>query len=211
MFAIYTPNGRSFSGPLEELYHVQKSKNSEKATSFQELDEFSPLHKKEYTPQPKTIDTYNATIGKPDEKSLICHAYQIMTSPVEVISANDLLTEVLNKFTRLAYQEFPIVNSQQQLVGSLSRQQLYEYLLKHGATTSKSLKTKNVANLFLNEQSKIYTAEPVTDIRRIALLQINNRLHTTPILEPNGKLVGIISRTDIIKAITMDPPLSLWC
>ncbi|MBA6233986.1 MULTISPECIES: CBS domain-containing protein [unclassified Colwellia] len=211
MFAIYTPNGRSFSGPLEELYHVQKSKSSEQTNIFQQLDEFSPLHKKGYSPSPKAIDAYNDTIGKPDEKALICHAYQIMTSPVEVISANDLLTEVINKFTRLAYQEFPIVNTQQQLVGSLSRQQLYEYLLKHGSTIGKNLKTKSVANLFLNEQSKIYTAEPVTEIRRIALLQINNRLHTTPILEPNGKVVGIISRTDIIKAITMDPPLSLWC
>ena len=82
--------------------------------------------------------------------------------------------------------------------------------MKHG-TTSKGDKTKNVQTLFLNEQSKVYTAEPVTDIRRIAALQVNNHLHTIPILEGNGKMVGIISRTDIIKAVSMDPPLSLWC
>ncbi|TMM42005.1 CBS domain-containing protein [Colwellia ponticola] len=210
MFAIYTPNGRTFSGPLEELYRVQKTMVSEKSRSFEEIDELSLINKKGYKPSNKALDAYNKVISKPDQKELICHAYQIMTSPVELITHSDVLTSVIEKFTRLPYQEFPIINSQQQLIGSLSRQQLYEYILKHG-TTSKGDKTKNVQTLFLNEQSKVYTAEPVTDIRRIAALQVNNHLHTIPILEGNGKMVGIISRTDIIKAVSMDPPLSLWC
>lgn len=210
MFAIYTPNGRTFSGPLEELYRVQKTMVSEKSRSFEEIDELSLINKKGYKPSNKVLDAYNKVISKPDQKELICHAYQIMTSPVELITHSDVLTSVIEKFTRLPYQEFPIINSQQQLIGSLSRQQLYEYILKHG-TTSKGDKTKNVQTLFLNEQSKVYTAEPVTDIRRIAALQVNNHLHTIPILEGNGKMVGIISRTDIIKAVSMDPPLSLWC
>ncbi|MBA6349147.1 MULTISPECIES: HPP family protein [unclassified Colwellia] len=211
MFAIYTPNGRSFSGPLEELYHVQKTQLTEQSRSFQELDELSPLLKKGYSPPPKAIDAYKDAISKTETKELICHAYQIMTYPVAVISASDTLTTVIKIFTERAYQEFPIVNSQQQLMGSLSRQQLYEYLLKHGTDVDKSAKSKSVADLFLNEHSKIYTAEPVTDIRRIAVLQVKNRLHIIPILENNGKVVGIISRTDIIKAVAIDPPLSLWC
>jgi acetoin utilization protein AcuB len=134
-----------------------------------------------------------------------------MTSPVEVIAANDLLPAVIKKFQQFSYQDFPIVNAQQQLIGNLSRQQLYEYMLKNGAVYNHGNKTKSVEELFLNKQSKIYTAEPVTDIRRIASLQVNNKLDTVPILEGNGNIVGIISRTNIIEAIGMDPPLSLWC
>jgi acetoin utilization protein AcuB len=211
MFAIYTPNGRSFSGPLEELYRVQKTHVLEKSRSFKEIDEFSPLFKKSYTPSTKAVDAYNKTFSKPEKKELICHAYQVMTSPVEVIAANDLLPAVIKKFQQFSYQDFPIVNAQQQLIGNLSRQQLYEYMLKNGAVYNHGNKTKSVEELFLNEQSKIYTAEPVTDIRRIASLQVNNKLHTVPILEGNGNIVGIISRTNIIEAIGMDPPLSLWC
>ena len=211
MFAIYTPNGRSFSGPLEELYRVQKTQVSEKSRSFKEIDEFSPLFKKIYTPSTKTVDAYNKTFNKPEQKELICHAYQVMTSPVEVIGANDLLPEVIKKFQQFPYQDFPIVNDQQQLIGNLSRQQLYEYMLKNGTVYNHGNKTKSAEELFLSEQSKIYTAEPVTDIRRIASLQVNNKLHTVPILESNGNIVGIISRTNIIKAVGMDPPLSLWC
>ena len=211
MFAIYTQNGRAFSGPLEELYRVQKTQVSEKMRSFEEIDEFSLILNKEYKPSNKALDAYKEVIRKPDIKELTCHAYQIMTSPVEVLAASELLPAVIEKFTKIPYQEFPIVDGEQQLIGSLSRQQLYEYLLQNSSTYHVENKTKTVAELFLNEQSKIYTAEPVTDIRRIASLQVNNHLHTIPILEGNGKMVGIISRTDIIKAVMMDPPLSLWC
>ena len=208
MFAIYTPNGRIFSGPLEELYRVQKPKVSEKARSFEEFDEFSPILEKHYKPPTKAINAYKGLISKPDNKELICHAYQIMTSPVEVITDSDLLTTVIQKFRQFRYQDFPVINSQRQLIGILSRQQLYEYILKHGAVANKA---KSVAELFINDQSKVYTAEPVTDIRRIASVQIKNKLHTIPILESDGQIVGIISRTDIIKAVIMDPPVSLWC
>ncbi|MFT4929791.1 MAG: acetoin utilization protein AcuB [Phenylobacterium sp.] len=65
--------------------------------------------------------------------------------------------------------------------------------------------------MFLNGDSKVYATEPVTDIRRIAGLMIEKALHTMPIIENGGKIVGIISRTDIIKAVMTEPPLSLWC
>jgi CBS-domain-containing membrane protein len=210
MFAIYTPNGRSFSGPLEELYRVQQTQTSEKTRNFQETDEFSPVFTKSYNPKPKVINNYKESISKSNQKEIICHAYQVMTTPVYVVQSTDLLTSVINKFADLPFQEFPIVNSQQQLIGILTRQQVYEYIIKHGADSS-SFKNRNINNLFVDHNTKVYTSEPITDIRRIASLQVNNHLHTIPILENSGKIVGIISRTDIIKAVVMDPPLSLWC
>jgi hypothetical protein len=68
MFAIYTPNGRSFSGPLEELYHIQKTQLTEQSRSFQELDELSPLLKKGYSPPPKAINAYKNAINKIETK-----------------------------------------------------------------------------------------------------------------------------------------------
>jgi len=211
MFAIYTPNGRTFSGLLEDLYRVQKTDLSQQTRNYQEIDDFSNLNKGAYTPHNKAIAAYDKTINTPKQKELICHAFQVMTTNVEAISAGDSLEMVIEKFKLIPYQEFPIINNQQQLIGRLSRQQLYEYILKNGGVYKNGNKTKNVAQLFLDDQSKVYAAEPVTDIRRIAILQVKENLHTIPILENNGRMVGIISRTDIIKAITMDPPLSLWC
>jgi len=209
MFAIYTPNGRAFSGPLEELYRVQKMQSSEKNRGFEEIDEFSLILKKDHTPSKKALNAYQTVVNKPNKKELTCHAYQVMTSPVEVIAASDLLSDVIKKFAQVKYQEFPIVDNHHRPIGRLSRQKFYEYMLENGLTAKKE--NKNVAELFLNDESKIDTAEPVTDIRRIASLQINNNLTSIPILENNGQIVGIISRTDIIKAVIMDPPLSLWC
>jgi acetoin utilization protein AcuB len=53
--------------------------------------------------------------------------------------------------------------------------------------------------------------DPITDIRRIAHMSCSNtrsmayRSSTKP-----EALVGFVSRSDILRAIIADPPLSLW-
>jgi len=48
-------------------------------------------------------------------------------------------------------------------------------------------------------------------VRRIATLLVEKNLDAIPIAEESGRLVGIVSRTDILKCTIADPPLSLWC
>ena len=47
------------------------------------------------------------------------------------------------------------------------------------------------------------TVSPETDVSDIAALMANKGLHSLPVVE-NEKLVGIIGKIDIIKALTQD-------
>ena len=134
-----------------------------------------------------------------------------MSSPVEVLRGHDLFKVAIEKFTKLPFQEFPIINYKNELIGTLSRLQTYEFILKNKSTENEKNNNKTLAELFLTGESKAYSAQPVTDIRRMASLFIENELHTIPIIEDTGRIVGIISRADIIKAAIKDPALSLWC
>jgi CBS-domain-containing membrane protein len=208
MFAIYTPSGRTFSGPLESLREVEKPQRSTAVKKHQELDDPHHIYSKKAPLAPNVIKAYRKAIKKPNDKTPIHHAYQVMSSPVQALRATNLLQVAIEKFKEYSYQEFPIINNQSQLVGRLSRQQLYEFMINN---QNIDFKNKSLASLFLNDASKVYSAEPVTDIRRIAALFIDKQLSTIPIVESNGTIVGIVSRTDIINAVVIDPPLSLWC
>lgn len=211
MFAIYTPNGRTFSGTLEKLRKVENSNKAIAPKEHQFLDDLQNAPSKKYHLTSSAVNAYKKVIKKQHEISPIHHAFQIMSSPVHVLRGDDSFKVAIEKFKHLSYQELPIINYNNELIGSLSRQKTYEYLLKNGATVDEKKKYKTLAELFLTGASKAYSADPVTDIRRIAALFIENELHTIPIIENTGKIVGIVSRTDIIEAAIKDPALSLWC
>lgn len=211
MFAIYTPNGRTFSGTLEELRKIDKLNKPNSVREHQFLDDLHNVTEKKYQVSSNAIDAYKKVIKKQNKISPIHHAYQIMTSPVEVLRGDTSLAVAIEKFEIFTYQVFPMIDNREQLIGMLSRQKIYEYILRNKTSYHEINKHKTLTELFLNEQSEAYSAEPVTDIRRIAVLSIENKIHSIPIVENTGRIVGIVSMTDIVKATATEPPLSLWC
>ena len=57
---------------------------------------------------------------------------------------------------------------------------------------------------------QIITADPLTDIRSVSKVMIDFKLHAIPIVEENDILIGIVSKTDIIKAVSNIPQFQLW-
>jgi CBS domain-containing protein len=49
-----------------------------------------------------------------------------------------------------------------------------------------------------------------TDIRRVARVLLDTGLPGLPVVEDAGKVVGFVSRSDILRAVVADPPLDLW-
>ncbi|MEW6991861.1 HPP family protein [Colwelliaceae bacterium 6441] len=208
MFAIYTPNGRTFTGTLESLRGIEKSTLSSRIRGQQETDDTLAFGDKGYALPPKDIDAYKKAINQPNDREVIRHAFQVMSSPVHVLNCEDTINIAIQKFKQYPFHEFPLVDAQQHLVGTISRDGIYEHIIQHNLLQKGEHKIKET---FLDNSSKVYTAEPVTDIRRIAALLIEENLHTMPILESTGAILGVVTRTDIIKAVITEPPLSLWC
>jgi CBS domain-containing protein len=59
-------------------------------------------------------------------------------------------------------------------------------------------------------RTPVITAVAVTDIRRIAAAMLAHRIDGVPVTGEQGRLVGYLSRSDILRAVVSDPPLSLW-
>ena len=55
----------------------------------------------------------------------------------------------------------------------------------------------------------VITSDPITDVRR-ARVMTDYHLTAIPIVDASDSLIGLISRSDILRCVANDPPLSLW-
>ena len=217
MFYVFDSTGRTFQGTLESLRRVGKTTGiRSERTVIDTSDAGShaggppqPGNPTDYLVSNKNAKQYGDMLVQQGNREVAYHAYQIMTRPARCISSQWVLSKVAEHFRSFPFQVFPIVDDSQQLIGLLSRRHFYEYLLSEDAQRATS--SRSVADSFVTENSSVYCADPVTDVRRIATLLVEKRLDAVPIVEDSGRIVGIVSRTDILKCVVSDPPLSLWC
>jgi acetoin utilization protein AcuB len=85
-------------------------------------------------------------------------------------------------------------------------------LFRHTAPFDKA---NQIANSELTQvdafmKNRILTALPSTEIRQIARVMLNEHVGAMPIVTELGELVGIITRTDILRTVTNEVPLELW-
>ena len=213
MFAIYDIDGRRFRDTLENLRKVNKIQ-TENGTIFQtdvSQDETLPTSKNNYSSNEdfgvsgKAIAAYRE-MRKLNQREPIVHAYQLMKHPVRTITADINILDAQTQFQKYGIQQMPVLSDQQRLIGMLSANDLLQYFLIDGNQT-RYISGKRVRDAMSNE---VITADPVSDIRRIAQVMQEYHLNAIPVANDHDALIGIISRGDILRAVMNDPPLNMW-
>ncbi|MCX7217956.1 MAG: CBS domain-containing protein [Burkholderiales bacterium] len=101
----------------------------------------------------------------------------------------------------------PVFNSAAKLIGVVSERDLLTSLnLSQDAPTQ--VLDRRVRDVM---RSPVVASAPLTDIRRIARVMLEYEIDGVPILDESERLVGFISRSDMLRVLMKDPPLSLWC
>lgn len=211
MFYVYSPHGRIFSGPLERLPKVKPTARARSPEAFRQSPsdyEARAQVEPQYDVSKQAIADYQQLLEGNSAREVVYHAYQIMSSPVVSIQSNATLNKAYEMFQSYSYQLLPVLDERKQLVAALSRRNLYESMLSQARESS--VKNDSIMNIFSGNSQEVISSDPVTDIRRIAQVLMTQRMDALPIVEESHRLVGIVSRTDIIRCVTNDPPLSLW-
>ena len=135
-------------------------------------------------------------------------AQDIMTSPVTWLPSDSTLLEAWTVMKRKGIHHLPVTSVHGTLVGMISNHDL----LPH----AHELESVNSPRPFVGHKlahvmsSRVLSATPTTEIRKIAHVMLDEQVRAIPILDSSRHLVGILTTSDILRAIVHRSPLELW-
>ena len=140
-----------------------------------------------------------------------------MGSPVKSLLPTQTLDDAWSMFESENIRHLPVVDPSGRVLGLISQRQLL------AMTSSLAGPTLARANQGLNAspsgpskvssimRSRILTATPDTNLRELTKVMLERHVGSILILsEPDHQLEGIITRSDVLKAVSHQVPLELW-
>ena len=139
-------------------------------------------------------------------------AAEIMTTDVVTVAPDTPVAEVAAAMGRRGVSGVPVVDAGQKVVGVISEK---DFLTRMGVQDAKNfmslvagcLKTRGCVALPIESalardlmSSPAVTVAPDTPVRDIAMLLTQSGINRVAVTDPDGRLLGLVSRGDIVKA-----------
>ena len=131
---------------------------------------------------------------------LECTVGQYMTGSVKAVTRQTTMRELEALFAQHDYNAFPVVE-QGKVLGIITK---LDFLRAFAFTTGQmvpaydELMSRSVAEVMTEA---VVHVEPTAPLTRVLQLLVNLKLRSLPVMDSVSKLVGIISREDVIRAL----------
>lgn len=206
MFSIYGVTGQIFSGTLEAMDRVSRLARTRAVRSIaRDGDEFG-VEAVVSRPTQDAVHAYRAMLPEELERGPLVHVAQVMSRPVITVQADATAADAWRTLRDGRIHQAPVLDATNNLVGMVSERNLLMVIDIDGGEVIETLR-RRVRDVMT---TPVVAAAPVTDIRRIAAVMLNNGVDGVPVVAVNGSLQGFVSRSDLLRAVINDPPLSLW-
>lgn len=212
MFQVHGIQGRMFSGTLEQLHQqraVAAVARTRRAAPGDARPDPSGVHSAGgHGVGREAALAYGAATTAGVRQPLTCVA-DVMRSPALTVAAEATLREAWQLLARHGIGQAPVLDGGGTLVGLIGRAELMP-----AAPPNAPSAPAEQARLALPVTEVMWTpvpsAAPGTDLRQVAALLLDTGLPGVPVTDEAGRVVGFVSRSDLLRAMTTDPPLDLW-
>ena len=145
-------------------------------------------------------------------------AEDVMVRDVVTVGPDSDVTEAIKLFGEHDVSALPVINGDDSLVGLLSEADLLsrgDLGHQHPWWIEALMPASTLAGEFAKAHGKkvsevmstdLITAEEDTPVSEIAALLERNRINRVPIVDEDGRLVGIVSRSNLIQALASAKP-----
>ncbi|MEM1634378.1 MAG: CBS domain-containing protein [Candidatus Aenigmatarchaeota archaeon] len=124
-------------------------------------------------------------------------AKDIMSTQIIFANLDESLYEISKKLSSHNISGLPILDEQGKIVGIISQTDIIKFLEKFGEEKLKELKAKDI----IKRRKKLVVAKPTTSLKALLKLMIKYDVSRIPIVDENRKVIGIVSKSDIIKLL----------
>lgn len=221
MFYVFGINGPMFQGGADRLSHITAVRGVQRPSGLragssgvegQEAQVRNP-------PQPGglsaraqgAVSAYRGTEQGPKQERHQLHLVRdVMTHGAVTLTPQLRLEQAWQVLATHKIAQAPVLDDQGRVVGLLLRADMAPLALGpepgalHAAT---AMAQRTVAQVMI---TPVPAVAETTDLRRVAHVLLETGLPGLPVTDDLGHLSGFISRTDILRAVTSNPPLDLW-
>jgi len=206
-FTVIGPGIRN-TIPATNLLRPQGLQETHKTEPKKAIDDQDP----DQSNQPKPT---SATQAYQETDELFSHklgitAEEIMSYPVVALTSNHTIENALEKLENHAFRHIPIIEAAtQQLTGIISERDLLLYLAEAHTSSEEAVATlATKLDSFINK--RVFTASADTRVDELARLLVAQRIGVMPIVEESTQVIGIITRSDILRTLVEHNSLELW-
>lgn len=206
MFAIYNNGTVGFRSTTDNLYEL---KNIDEAESVR------------FEPKEGLIQDFSSELNK-NQKNEFLNSYKkiasldnlepvykikdIMTKDVMYATTNFTIAELYEFIKDKGVSQIPITAFGKKIIGIINKKIILTLIMNNIDDIESILKRK-IEDVYLPE---VLTADPESDVRHVVKVMLDLKIDAIPIVDENDILVGIVSKTDILKAVANLPKLQLW-
>lgn len=207
MFAVYNNGSVGFRSTADNLYELKNIEAPNKVLLKPDDDDLFQeyLNQKKQNQKQNAIEAYKK-IANIEMSEIVYEVKDIMNKEPISIDNNQSVKEAYEKLKANQVNQLPIVSFGKTIVGLINKKIILNLIMDDLENIEHTL-NKKLEDLYLPE---LITTDPITDIRRVSKVMIDLKLDAIPVVDENHILVGIVSKTDIIKAVSHLPKLQLW-
>lgn len=207
-FVTYGLNGHELM-PINQVFKQRVVERASAVKPTPATDERNPSASRERHDRPHRAEqAYHAVEQLRQERPIVV-AEQIMVAPVVTITLDARITDALKRFQTEGFRHLPVVTADGRLVGILSDRDALRHLagLSEGYQPQLPLDSDGTVEQLM--APRVLTASVDTDVRYIARLFVEQHIGAVPIMQA-GRLAGIITRSDVLRAVMRHYALELW-
>lgn len=212
MFHLYGVTGRMASGSIEQLRQAVPVSGVARARRV------APVGTPEGAPaapasEGRARDALAAYAGAAPrhEREPVRRVAEVMSHPVHTLSADASVRSAWRTLVERGIGQAPVVAADGTLAGLAGRAELLPPGLLGSALADAAAWDALLAQpVSAVMWTPVPAAAPETELRRVAELLLATGLPGLPVVSPEGRVEGFVSRSDLLRAIVADPPLDLW-
>lgn len=211
MFHIYGVNGRMFSGSIEQLRQAAPVRAATRVRRVAAVG--VPDGPPAVTAEARSREALAAYAGSQPlhERERLRTVAEVMSRPAHLIPAEASVRDAWRLLVERGIGQAPVVAADGTLAGLAGRAELLPPGLLGSALADAAAWDALLAQpVSAVMWTPVPAAAPESELRRVAELLLATGLPGVPVVSPEGRVEGFVSRTDLLRAIVADPPLDLW-
>jgi CBS domain-containing protein len=196
------------NGKIQSYYHkestaVGKTLKSNTAAEVHDFDEFNvegklTNHKKSSNKQAfNSYSKVESGVKKSRSRVLV---KDIMSSPVFTFNCEKTLGQAAADMKKFSKRHYPIVQ-ENRIVGIISERDIL---------TAKAKQFSELTPLNDIMSNEVILVKENTDIRIVSKIMIEENISSLPVINDNDLLIGMITKTDLLKCIINNMPIDCF-